>query len=126
MKKENVRLFRTGDIFAFAFIICLFVFLILFTQLQNNGTGDHFTVNLDGVEHTYSLKENKTYDFSCNGHNLTVQAENGKVSVISSDCPDKVCINSGAISSSNQMIVCAPAKISISIQGENNYDTIVK
>ena len=52
--------------------------------------------------------------------------ENGAVSVMESDCPDGVCVNSGAISREGQAIVCVPAGVIVRIGGirTDNADII--
>lgn len=43
--------------------------------------------------------------------------ETGRVRVIESTCPDKVCVRSGWISRSGQAIVCLPNRIVVRIEG---------
>ena len=40
---------------------------------------------------------------------------NGEVSMEDADCPDRLCVKSGAISKAGQMIVCLPNKIIVKI-----------
>lgn len=49
--------------------------------------------------------------------------ENGAVRVAFADCPDKVCVNRGAVSSGAVPIVCLPHRLEIRIvDGENKAD----
>lgn len=50
-------------------------------------------------------------------YNVYLLLENDGVTVTSSDCPDKVCVETGKITRAGQSIVCLPAHISIEIQG---------
>ncbi|SKA72810.1 hypothetical protein SAMN05428976_10176 [Clostridium sp. USBA 49] len=52
------------------------------------------------------------------GKNI-VEISNGKVRIIDSDCPDKICIQDGAISTPGSMLVCLPHKLVVQIKGEN-------
>ena len=72
----------------------------------------------------YSLKSNAEITVESNGHSLVVIINDGKVSVKSSDCRDGVCVNSGEISSVGQTIVCAPAGVVITIDGEGDVDHV--
>lgn len=68
---------------------------------------------------TLNLDENTTVDI--NGKNnikLKIVIEDGFVYVKSSECPNKVCVNKGKISKTNENIVCLPAEAVIEIQGE--------
>ncbi len=57
-----------------------------------------------------------------NGVNV-VTVENGVVRVSYADCPDKVCVNRGAVSGGAVPIVCLPHKLEIRIvDGENSVD----
>ncbi len=57
------------------------------------------------------------------GHNVVV-IENGAVSIMESDCPDQVCVRTGAISKPGQTIVCLPNRVVVEITGnkENEID----
>ena len=54
----------------------------------------------------------------------TVKVEDGKVFVVDSTCPDKVCEKTGKISKSGGSIICIPNRISIEISGESETDII--
>ena len=47
---------------------------------------------------------------------MTVEVKNNRVRVISSDCPDKICIKTGWISHGYEFILCAPNQVSIRIR----------
>ena len=52
-----------------------------------------------------------------------VKIENGTVRVAFADCPDKVCVNRGAVNGGAVPIVCLPHRLEIRIvDGENNAD----
>lgn len=48
-----------------------------------------------------------------------IEISNGKVRVIDADCPDKICIQDGAISTPGSMLVCLPHKVVVQIKGQN-------
>jgi len=47
--------------------------------------------------------------------NVIVQIKNKEAKILSSNCPDQVCIKSGSISNPGPMIVCAPNKVMMRI-----------
>ncbi len=63
------------------------------------------TVDLSTVDESYELP------VTHNGHTNTVLIENGKISVKSADCPDKLCVKQGYLTS--YPIVCVPNKLYI-------------
>jgi hypothetical protein len=57
-----------------------------------------------------------------------IEIKNGKARVISSTCPDKICVSYGWIENQSQSIVCLPHRVLIKIEGvgisESEYDFI--
>lgn len=49
-------------------------------------------------------------------YSIELLIENDGVSVVHSDCSDKVCVNTGKISRTGQTIVCLPARVAIEIK----------
>lgn len=46
---------------------------------------------------------------------IIFKIHNNSICIKSSDCPDKLCVNSGYINKSGQIIVCLPNKISVQV-----------
>ena len=69
-------------------------------------------INLDKI--TEPIEFNITND---NEHINTVRAENGRICMISADCPDKICVNQGWIDNGVIPIVCLPNKVTVEIIG---------
>ncbi len=68
---------------------------------------------------TIELNENDDYSFeviSENGGSNTICVKGGKISVSHADCPDKICVNTAAISDGLQPIVCVPNRLVIRIE----------
>lgn len=73
----------------------------------------------------YPLDENREERLGSNGHTLTVSIHDGTVSVISSDCEDKICMQSGEISRAGSAIVCLPADTVIEIVADEEAQDAV-
>jgi len=91
--------------------------------------GAYVQVTVDGeVYGEYPLYEEKRVRLEYEGwkgfNELVI--ENGKASVVSADCPDKICVRQKAISRTGESIVCLPHKLVITIVGgkEAEYDGI--
>ncbi len=69
----------------------------------------------------YKLTEDRTIEI---GDGNTCEIRNGKVSMISADCPDKLCVRSREISAVGESIVCLPNHVILKITGEAE-DTVM-
>lgn len=124
MKTNGTKLFRRWDILVYACIVLVAVLLFCF-GLKSSDTSS-LVVKIGNEEKVYSLQNDRVFNVKNNGHTMLVQIKDGAVSVKSTDCPDKVCLHSGTISRTSQIIVCAPAEISLRIVGneKGEYDAI--
>lgn len=71
----------------------------------------------DDVEDTYTIE-------SSDGGSNTIQIKDGKIGIIDADCPDRLCVEMGMISSTAYPISCLPHKLVIQIEAkdENKED----
>ncbi len=47
---------------------------------------------------------------------VVFEVNNGKIRIIESDCPDKICVKTDFIGSKNEKIVCLPKKLIVEIE----------
>ena len=66
------------------------------------------SVDLDGVKESFCFAA---------GEGNTVQAERGRIRMLSADCPDGLCVGMGWSSSPAKPIVCLPNRVTIIIEG---------
>lgn len=59
-----------------------------------------------------------------NGIVVTVEVANGAVRVRESDCPDHVCVNTGAISRGGASAACVPAGITVTVTADGEVDAV--
>lgn len=61
---------------------------------------------------------------SSDGGSNTIQISDGKIGIIDADCPDRLCVKMGMISSTAYPISCLPHKlvIQIEVKAENKED----
>jgi len=50
----------------------------------------------------------------------TVEVKNNSISVIKADCKDEICVKSGAIGKSGEVIACLPHKLLIEIEDKDD------
>ncbi len=100
-------------------VIAVLVIGIAGIFLLNNGEkGKTATIKVDGeIKDTVSLTD-EGYEKNING--VTISVADGEICVKTSTCKDKVCVRSGKISKSGEGIICAPNRVSIEINGEND------
>lgn len=60
--------------------------------------------------------------FESNDIHFKLFFNNNMVKFTQSDCPDKVCVNTGMISKTGQVAACIPAKILVKIAGGTDND----
>ena len=83
------------------------------------GDGTRIVVKANGeIFGTYELNIDREVTVEdAQGHFNRIVIENGQVRMIEADCPNHDCIGMGAISRTNQSIVCLPNKVSVTIEG---------
>ena len=66
-------------------------------------------------------EENRTFrvEFPDGGWN-DIKIENGEISIIDADCPDKTCVKTGVLRSESIPIVCLPHKLVIRFSDKEN------
>ncbi len=123
--QKNQKL-RNDIILAVAIVLIAAAGLLLFTLTKEEGST--VAVKIDGVViDTYPLSENievsiKTGENDGSINVLTIK--DGKASISEADCPDKICIESRAVSFVGETIVCLPHKLVIEITNEKTDDQI--
>jgi len=83
-------------------------------------------IKVNGAEYkTIPLNTNSSIPVNINGNYNLISVENGKVHIEDANCPDKLCVRSGSISSPGKPLVCLPHKLTVEIEGvENKTDEI--
>ena len=66
-------------------------------------------------------------EFTVTGHDgivVTVVVEDGAVRFSHSDCPDQLCVNSGALKTEGAAAACVPAGVTLRVIGEGEVDAV--
>lgn len=97
------------------------VWIILSGMTPRNPTAE---IYLGGVLYkTLPLSEDCEFVIETERGSNTVTVSNGAVAVTEADCPDKVCVRTGAISGGAVPIVCLPHRLEIRVvSGEDIVD----
>lgn len=109
---------RAGDLFVIAAVLAAALCSFLVPYVLSSGTGTAVLIRTEADVQTYPLHVIREISVQSAGHSLIVTVENDTVRVSATDCPNGVCLATGAISVPGQSIVCAPARVLITIQGD--------
>lgn len=72
---------------------------------------------------TVPLSENTEFIIECDDGYNTVTVKDGAVMISAADCPDQVCVKTGAISGGAVPIVCLPHRLEIRVvDGADSVD----
>ena len=113
MKRNDLIL--AGVLVAIALLSGILLFLL-------RKPGNIVVITVDGQEFgEYPLDEDRVIDI--NGTNV-IQIKDGEAKMIQADCPDKLCMDQKAISSSQESIICLPNRVVAVIEGERDPDGI--
>lgn len=113
------KLFKKGDLILTALVLLICAALIFFPKLFSGELVA--TVLVDGeIVETINLNNvEKGYTFSpC--ENVEIEVQNGKIRFLSSDCPDKLCVESGWLETNGATSACLPQEVVISVTGEKS------
>lgn len=116
---------KAGDILI-AGLIILIALAMLFCFFSDKGQdGNMLVVSCNGAKESYPLDIDRVLTYQNNGYTLKAEIKEGRAQVIYCNCPDRVCMHSGAVSRVGQTIVCLPCKVTLRIVGEEErYDFI--
>ena len=104
----------TKKTFAFIFVLLSLALLIYLILPENKGAT--FEIWIDGqLFSSHSLNKKSSFNLE-NG--VKIVCNGASVYFEHSDCPDKVCVNTGKISLTGQWAACLPNKTVIKISGE--------
>lgn len=110
---------RIADFFVIALVLVLAFGIWLYPFFS--AVGNDAQIKQGEEIKTVSLLEDKELKIQ----GATVKIKDGSISITESDCPDKVCVNTGEISKQGESIVCVPNEIVITIGGEREVDVVV-
>ena len=114
-------------------IVCIGIFLIgvigsVWALIRPHG--DYVQIVQDGTvlyRFDLSTAEDQTIDIEYSGRINTVQIEDGKIKMLSANCPDRTCVKMGWLESAAAPIVCLPNHLIIEFVGsDSDVDAVVQ
>ncbi|MBN2541381.1 NusG domain II-containing protein [bacterium] len=117
-KRINLKFPRIGDFVVIGFIAAISVFMLY--ARSGKATAKILEITVDGnviVQKSLPIREVFTIEGVIGEMEIGVKGDT--VQVLSSSCPQKICVKMGKIIKPGEIIVCVPNKAIISIKGSN-------
>ena len=112
---------RNDIILAVVIVLIAAAGLLLF--VFNREQGSTVSVKVDGIQiASYPLAEDREVPIKTgdNDEHINVLViKDGKASISEADCPDKICVETRAVSYVGETVVCLPHKLVIEITNQN-------
>ena len=116
-----MKLFNDGKkltVFVLAMITAVSAAALFWQKASSGGSGLSAVISIDGreVRAIPLSEEGEPFELHLNdqfGVDIVLECEDGKIRFKTSDCPDKVCINSGWLSRDMDIAVCMPNRTSV-------------
>ncbi len=120
MRQESrFRPLRIGDIF----IIIFFLFFVFFLPKNQ---GEKVIISVDKTNNfVYPLNQDKEIIVNGKLGAAKVVIRDGRVRILNSPCPLKICEKKGWISKKGDFIICIPNRVVIKITGKE-YDAVTE
>ncbi len=110
-------------IIIFASVVLLCTVIIVFFGFLSGEKIAVISKNGETLYHIDLSAVTESYTIDLGGNIILV--ENGRICMKSADCPDKLCVKQGTISSIGS-IVCLPNKVIIEIERNGDIDAVLR
>ena len=121
------QILKTKDVILLAIllIVAIVSFFIIHSKPNENleavivkDNQTYKIINLNEVEQPYQINIDGSIP-------VIISVEKNSIYFKNSECPDKICVNTGRLSKAGDIAVCLPAKISIELRGnQKEFDSI--
>lgn len=112
-------LFRIWDVALIVLLLALVGLTLYFALIPSSGEEADIYLNGEKVA-TLPL----SVDAEWHNEHVRVVVSDGTVQVSESDCPDKICVERGAISRAGESVVCLPNRVVVVISGKGEVEAI--
>lgn len=109
-------------------VLLVILLLSLLFLLGRGGRGRSVCVTVNGELRERidlsALTEETTYHIETPSGTLVLKADGEGVCVLSSDCPDGVCVRTGRIEREGESILCAPLGVAVFFEEGGDMDAV--
>ena len=123
---------KLGDKILIGLIILAIFSYFIYNYFDNKASGELIVIIKQNgkVIKQFKITDTMEYQetFKWQGHSNTIKIKNNTVSIIESDCKDKLCIKQGEISRQGESIICLPNRFVVEIKSAKDLgvDYIIK
>ena len=118
--------FKKTDIILLAVLIFIGIGSFVFLHGFGGSVGNTVIITVNGEKKgEYPLAADRVIDIETEYGRNTVVIENGYVYVSESDCLGHDCEGFGRISVPHQVIMCAPHRLCVTVEGKSDVDAVV-
>ena len=116
---KNLFTLKKSDFYLTGILVCFSLGSLFPIRQMTNNRGEKAILYQAGKKiKTFSLKENQIYDFN----QIKIEVQNQSIGIIESNCPRKICMHTGTITSSAKTIVCVPNQVLIEIIADKHQE----
>lgn len=118
---DGRKLFRPADIIPIILLLAVpLIYFISENVAENDGA--YAEISCDGeIVGTVSLGINGVYSYPRTGE-MEFTVSDGGIWVSKSDCPDKICMDTGRLCRAGDTAVCVPNRVAVTVCGESDED----
>ena len=117
------KLFTVYDLVLILAFIAAISLLLLLTDIKQGSDEAEILCNGQVID-TLQLKNDTVKHYKINGYSYDIQVKNKSIAVIAADCKDKICVQTGFISTPSHCIICLPSSLVIRINSQKSNDAI--
>jgi hypothetical protein len=117
--ESRFRPLKIGD-------ILIIIFFLFFAFFLPKNKGEKVIISVDKTnDFVYPLNQDREIIVKGKLAHAKVVIKDGRVRILDSPCPLKICENKGWISKKGDFIICVPNRVIIKIEGEK-YDAVTE
>lgn len=121
---------RTDKLLIGVILFLATVALLALHLLSPGGDSKSATIRVHGrIVKTLELSgddDSRTIKVEGSIGDSVIQIEGARVRILHSPCPDKICVNQGWVEKPGEVIICVPNEISVSVEGDDGVDAIIR
>lgn len=117
---NKTPLFRKSDLIIIA--VCLVAALIFFLPSLFSSDEKLTAVIMHNGEAVKEIVLSDDTDEAIEIDGVVIKASGRNIYFEESDCPDKICVRSGKLTSKGESAACVPNRVSVYIKGTDNFD----
>ena len=103
-----------NDLILIAAMTCISLAPLTLPTVEKDSIAE---IKLDGkLVRTIDPNSDQTFDIETSAGRNTIRVEGGAISMIDADCPDKICVRTGAIKNVGETVACIPHGLLIELK----------